>query len=190
MRGQIVTHTFSPGKWISARLRSLRASNHAPTDIRASTTCRRGGSSIPFPAPPMKPLSVPDRPFPPPSAFSPSPKLDIPRASGTLDQSPMGKTSSGEVLQGTLPPDRAPDPLSGRITVAIARNLRSLPRRFAARKSRYIRPHKMELEAGIESEWGFGKQAQAVLSAYPQQAETTEVQTERWKTHAGGDGAI
>jgi len=106
----------------------------------------------------------------------------------------MGKTSSGELLQGTLPllvlRILFAGPSHG---FAIARRFRWFRRRFfAPKKSLYPALHKMELEGWIESEWGTtenNRQAKYYrLTASGRKQLKRE--TERWSSIAGAISAI
>ena len=107
----------------------------------------------------------------------------------------MGKTSAGELLQGTLPllvlRILAAGPNHG---FAIARRIETISKDVlrAEEGSLYPALHKMELEGWIESEWGTTENNRRAkyyrLTASGRRQLKSE--TERWRSIAGAISAI
>ena len=107
----------------------------------------------------------------------------------------MGKTSSGELLQGTLPllvlRILFAGPSHG---FAIARRIQVISREVlhAEEGSLYPALHKMELEGWIESEWGTTENNRKAkyyrLTALGRKQ--LKLETERWTSIAGAISAI
>ena len=107
----------------------------------------------------------------------------------------MAKTSSGELLQGTLPllvlRILSSGPTHG---FAVARRIQVVSREVlrAEEGSLYPALHKMELEGWIDSEWGVTENNRKAkyyrLTASGRRQLKTE--TERWNSIAGAIGAI
>jgi len=107
----------------------------------------------------------------------------------------MGKTGSGELLQGTLPllvlRILHPGPNHG---FAIARRIQAISKDVlhAEEGSLYPALHKMELEGWIESEWGTTENNRKAkyyrLTAAGRKQ--LKVETERWNSIAAAIGAI
>ena len=107
----------------------------------------------------------------------------------------MGKTNSGELLQGTLPllvlRILFAGPSHG---FAIARRIQVISREVlrAEEGSLYPALHKMELEGWIESEWGTTENNRKAkyyrLTALGRKQ--LKLETERWNSIAGAISAI
>ncbi len=107
----------------------------------------------------------------------------------------MGKASSGEMLQGTLPlivlrilyagPDHG---------FAIARRIQVISKDVlrAEEGSLYPALHKMELEGWIESEWGITENNRKAkyYRLTPLGRKQLKLETERWNSIAAAIGAI
>ena len=110
-------------------------------------------------------------------------------------QASMGKPTSGELLQGTLPlivlRILSPAPNHG---FAIARRIRTISKDVlrAEEGSLYPALHKMELEGWIESEWGITENNRKAkyYRLTPLGRNQLKVETERWNSIAGAIGAI
>jgi PadR family transcriptional regulator, regulatory protein PadR len=107
----------------------------------------------------------------------------------------MGRSSSGELLQGTLPLLVLRILLSGRNHgFAIARRIETISKDVlrAEEGSLYPALHKMELEGWIESEWGVTENNRKAkfyrLTAAGRKQ--LKLETERWNSIAGAIAAI
>jgi transcriptional regulator len=107
----------------------------------------------------------------------------------------MGKTNSGELLQGTLPllvlRILHPGPNNG---FAIARRIQAISKDVlrAEEGSLYPALHKMEMEGWIEAEWGVTENNRKAkfYRLTPAGRKQLKHETERWHSIAGAISAI
>jgi PadR family transcriptional regulator PadR len=107
----------------------------------------------------------------------------------------MGKSSSGELLQGTLPLIVLRILLSGpNHGFAIARRIELISRDVlrAEEGSLYPALHKMELEGWVDSDWGIteNKRKAKYYRLTDAGREQLKSETERWNSIAGAIAAI